>query len=158
MGGYYKNLGLPLIPGLAGPSSGKPTSKQDGLPLAYRDDLNFDPDGPGSGINAIRHFLRVDAARGIEAEAYEVAGQHYDDISSGKGNAFLHAYLSYRLTEELGPKRAKRFTDANEIRPPRFYTDRSKIFEPFDNLEEEMRADLYNQRIRTMALSTRKYL
>ncbi len=140
--------------------------------LSYRDDVTFDPDGPGSLENLAWHPQHYSTAERIGKEAIHVTQTVYrgQKVGKEKANAFLHAYLSYRLTEELGPKTAKRFTDANEVKPPRLYEnvvtpwkkaleDKRVTYEktlkpswnalkklPFsyDNPKKEMRSDLWN--------------
>ncbi len=55
----------------------------------------------------------------------------------------MHAYLSYRLTEELGPKIARRFTDANEVKPAGNYR-RDQISGGEPNPDRERKSDLWN--------------
>ncbi len=55
----------------------------------------------------------------------------------------MHVYLSYRLTEELGPKIARRFTDANEVKPVGNYR-RGQISGGEPNPERERKSDLWN--------------
>ncbi len=129
--------------------------------LSYRDHETFDPKGPGSGVNALLHPEHYSTANRIQEEVLARTKEVYKgrNISNGEANAFLHAYLSYRLTKALGPTIARRFTDANEVKPPRLYTDLLRSYSPttnitreeakaaldgFKNPQEDMMADLSN--------------
>ena len=100
--------------------------------------------GPGSLINLLWHIPEAPTAAWETLDAWNTAKKHYDGkISNGKGNAFLHAYLSYRLTKTLGPIIARRFTDANEVAPVAHYL-RLQLTGGEPNPEKDMRADLFN--------------
>ncbi len=111
----------------------------------FDDHKTFDPEDSGSLTNILWHLDHYSAANRIQKEALERAKKVYDvdDAGKGKANAFLHAYLSYRLTKALGPTIARRFTDANEVKPPRAYNSLGNYMS-FKNTEEDMRADLFN--------------
>ncbi len=112
--------------------------------LSYRDDVTFDPKGPGSAINTLWHIPEAPAATLAMLEAKKTTEEHYEGkYGSGKANAFLHAYLSYRLTKALGPTIARRFTDANEVAPAGNYR-RFPFTGGEPNPEAERKADLFN--------------
>ncbi len=142
--------------------------------LSYRDDVTFDPEGLGTAATILWHTPEATAVALAAWEAKKTTEEHYEgNYSSGKANAFLHAYLSYRLTKALGPTIARRFTDANEVKPLWPYGNIRKpwvkawedekitweefkeagvssvdelitAFRPYNNPPKEMKADLFN--------------
>ncbi len=129
--------------------------------LSDRDPVTFNPEGPSSVINLLWHIPEAPAAVLAVWDAWNTTKSIYGEgnYGDGEGNAFLHAYLSYRLTEALGPTIARRFTDANEVKPPRLYANLLKSYFPttditreeakaaldgFKNPRRDMKADLFN--------------
>jgi hypothetical protein len=97
--------------------------------------LDYDPNGPSEEMNAIRRALSVPTVMQVRDEAFRVTQQEFPTGRNwnDEGDAFRHAYLSYRLTQELGPDVAKAFTDAHEVSG--------------GNAVGEMKMDLYNNEI-----------
>jgi hypothetical protein len=79
--------------------------------------MNFDPNG--NTLEAVAFLDPVGAikAREIKIETTTLTSKLFPNTFSmdTKADAFRHAYFSFRLSQEIGTARTKKFTDAYEI-------------------------------------------
>lgn len=122
----------------------RPNQRIDEIDLerAYRS-LDYDDTVRGDLGNAFPNPIAWARAWGMSQEARNATERLFGANRPGEmSDAFRHAYWSYRLTEELGPAAAKRFTDGHESAPRSQYSGRSGRDD-----DEARLMDLYNNRV-----------
>jgi hypothetical protein len=81
--------------------------------------LDFDPNGPGEWGAALRDPIGAWKANRIQKRVKEEAHDKFngdiDSLVNGPGDAWRHGRWVQGMAHELGPQRAKAFSDAHEI-------------------------------------------
>lgn len=79
--------------------------------------MNFNPNGSAIEVVALSDPFGAIKAREIKNESTNLAFKLFPnhDPKDSVADAFRHAYFSFRLSQEIGTTRTKKFTDAYEI-------------------------------------------
>ncbi len=79
--------------------------------------LKFNPNGESLRLVALKDPLGAFHAKSVKEETVVITSKLFPNLDAydNEADAFRHAYFSFRLSQEIGESRAKRFTDAYEI-------------------------------------------
>ena len=77
-------------------------------------DLEFDPDGPSQTQVIITNPFDALRVNRVRHEAISATNLLFLTRTNNAGDAFRHAYWSFRMTQEIGVTEAKKFGDAHE--------------------------------------------
>ncbi len=83
----------------------------------FYDILKFNPNGESLQVVALKDPLGALRAKSVKDETVALTAKLFPNLNAydNEADAFRHAYFSFRLSQEIGESRAKRFTDAYEI-------------------------------------------
>ncbi len=79
--------------------------------------VKFNPYGESLNVVAIKDPFGAIHAKSVKDETVALTSKLFPNVYAydNEADAFRHAYFSFRLSQEIGESRAKRFTDAYEI-------------------------------------------